>query len=172
MARQWNRRRQYRDVVAGGYDPFSGTGAGRSVESREVRKTVAQMQKEEDVVNLRGEIGQRIEEHNLPSAADLYVQLMNVDSEQILPRQYLLDIANQLASSQRASEAAFAYSQFLSHYGSYQHAEQVELMLGLLYARYLHRPQEAITHLERASERLSDPAQVQMCQEELAKLRG
>jgi membrane associated rhomboid family serine protease len=172
MARQWNRRRHYRDVVAGGYDPFSGTGAGRPVESREVRKTVAQMQKEEDVRDLRGEIGRRIEEHNLPAAADLYVQLMSIDSEQILPRQYLLDIANQLASSQRASEAAYAYSQFLSYYGSYQHAEQVELMLGLLYARYLHRPQEAITHLERAAERLSDPAQIQMCQEELEKLRG
>lgn len=171
MTKRWNRRRQYRDVVAGGYDPFSGTGASRAVESREVKKTVAEIQKDSDVRELRGKISRRFDEHNLPAAADLYVQLMKVDSEQILPRQFLLDIANQLASSQRASEAAWAYSQFLSHYGSYEHSEQVELMLGILYSRYLHRPQEAVKHLERAAPRLSDPTQARMCEEELAKLR-
>ena len=34
MIRQWNRRRQYRDTVAAGYDPFSAAGARRRVESR------------------------------------------------------------------------------------------------------------------------------------------
>lgn len=172
MIKRWNRRRQYRDVVAGGYDPFSGTGPSRPVEVREVKKTVAEMQKDTEVRELRSAISQRIEEHNLAAATDLYVQLMNVDSEQVLPRQYLLDIANQLASERRNSEAAWAYSQFLTHYGSYEHAEQVELMLGLLYSRYLHRPQDAVQHLQRAAERLSDPAQVQLCQEELAKLQA
>lgn len=172
MIKRWNRRRRYRDVVAGGYDPFSGTGARRPVEAVEVSKTVAQMQKEQDVRDLRSAIVKRLDEHNLAGAADLYVQLMNVDSDQVLPRQHLLDIANQLASSQRASEAAWAYSQFLAHYGNYQHAEQVELMLGLLFSRYLSRPKEAIEHLQRAAERLSDPAQLRMCREELAKLQS
>jgi len=171
MIKRWNRRRRYRDVVAGGYDPFSGTEACRPVEAVE-KKTVAQMQKEEDVRDLRGAIVKRLDEHNLAGAADLYVQLMNVDSDQVLPRQHLLDIANQLASSQRASEAAWAYSQFLAHYGNYQHAEQVELMLGLLFSRYLSRPKEAIEHLQRAAERLSDPAQLRMCRDELAKLQS
>lgn len=172
MIKRWNRRRQYRDVVAGGYDPFSGAGTRRRVEAVEVRKTVAQMQKEDDVRDLRGAIVKRLDEHNLAAAADLYAQLMNVDSDQVLPRQHLLDIANQLASSQRASEAAWAYSQFLAHYGSYQHAEQVELMLGLLFSRYLSRPKEAIEHLQRAAEKLSDPAQLRMCRDELAKLQS
>jgi len=77
-----------------------------------------------------------------------------------------------LASNQKNSEAAWAYSQFLAHYGSYEHSEQVELMLGILYSRYLHRPQDAVKHLQRAAERLSDPAQVKLCQEELAKLQA
>jgi hypothetical protein len=171
MIKRWNRRRQYRDVVAGGYDPFSGTRVRQPVGAVEVKKTVAEMQKDADVRDLRSSISGRFDEHNLAAAADLYIQLMHVDSEQVLPRQHLLDIANQLASSQRASEAAWAYSQFLAHYGSYQHAEQVELMLGLLYSRYLHRPQEAVEHLQRAAERLSDPTQIKMCQDELEKLR-
>ncbi len=172
MIKRWNRRRRYRDAVADGYDPFSGTGGGRSAEAGGGQKTFAEKQQDADVRDLRSAISQRFDEHNLAAAADLYVQLMNVDSDQVLPRQYLLDVANQLASDQRASEAAWAYSQFLAHYGSYEHAEQVELMLGILYSRYLHRPQDAVKHLQRAAERLSDPAQIQMCRDELAKLEG
>ena len=34
MLRQWNRRRQFRDTVSGGYDPFSGTTVRKTVSSR------------------------------------------------------------------------------------------------------------------------------------------
>ncbi len=172
MVRRWNRRRHYRDVVAGGYDPFSATGSRKSVVSTPVKKTVAEMQQETEVRELRTAISRRIMERNLAEAANLYIELMKVDSEQLLPRQYLLDIANQLASDRRPAEAAWAYEQFLTHYGSYEHAEQVELMLGILYSRYLHKSEEAVKHLQRAAERLSDPGQVRLCQEELARLRA
>lgn len=172
MLKRWNRRRRYRDAVASGYDPFSATGARRTVRATPVKKTVAQVQQEDEVRELRASISQRIMERNLAEAADLYVKLMKVDSEQLLPHQYLLDIANQLASERRSAEAAYAYEQFLAQYGSYQHAEQVELMLGILYARYLDKPEEGIKHLQRAADRLSDPGQVKLCQEELARLRA
>lgn len=170
MAKRWNRRRQYRDVVSDGYDPYSATGGRKTVVAKPVKKTVAGMQSETDIRELRTAINRRIMERNVAEAADLYIELMKVDSEQLLPRQYLLDIANQLASASRPAEAAWAYEQFLTHYGSYQHAEQVELMLGILYARYLNKPEEAVRHLRRAAERLSDPSQIQLCQEELARL--
>ncbi len=172
MLKRWNRRRHYRDVVAGGYDPFTGTAARKPVVAAEVKKTVAQVQAEAEVRELRTAISQRIMERNLTEAANLYVELMKVDSGQLLPRQYLLDIANQLASDHRPAEAAWAYEQFLTHYGTYEHAEQVELMLGILYARYLHKAEEAVKHLQRAAERLSDPGQVKLCQEELARLQA
>jgi membrane associated rhomboid family serine protease len=170
MMKQWNRRRRYRDAVAGGYDPFGAPSGRRSVASKEVKKTVAEKQKEIKARELRHAISQRLEERNLSAAADLYVELMKVDCDQVLSRQYLLDIANQLASSQRTSQAAYAYEQFLKHYGTSEHAEQVELMLGILYARYLHRPEEATAHLKRAAERLTDDAQIRMCREELSRL--
>jgi membrane associated rhomboid family serine protease len=172
MLKRWNRRRRYRDVVAGGYDPFAGTSARKPVVATPVKKTVAQMQQEAEVREFRTAISQRIMQRNLAEAANLYVGLMKVDSEQLLPRQYLLDIANQLASDHRSSEAAWAYEQFLTHYGTSEHAEQVELMVGILYSRYLHKPEEAVKHLQRAAERLSDPGQVRLCQEELARLRA
>jgi len=171
MIRRWNRRRRYRDVVAGGYDPFAGTERRKSVAASEVKKTAADRQKEAKVREVRSSIGRWIGQRNLAAAADAYLELMEVDSQQVLPRQYLLDVANQLASDHRSAEASRAYEQYLSHYGNYEHAEQVELMLGILYSRYLHDRERAANHLEKAAQKLSDPGQLQMCREELARLR-
>ena len=113
-----------------------------------------------------------MQQRNLPAAAETYLELIELDNKQVLPRQYLLDIANQLASDKKATESAWAYEQFLAHYSSYEYIEQVELMLGLLYARYLHQPESAIKHLQAAAKKLSDPGQLKMCQDELDKLQN
>jgi len=171
MIQRWNRRRRYRDVVSTGYDPFTGQTARKQIWAKEVRKTPAQRQLEQKISDLRNEISTRIAQRNLPAAADLYLELTRVDSSQVLPRQHLLDIANQLASEKRAAESAQAYEQFLNHYGTYEYAEQVELMLGILYSRYLDKPQQAIRHLQAAAEKLTDPGQLKLCKEALAKLQ-
>jgi tetratricopeptide (TPR) repeat protein len=88
----------------------------------------------------------------------------------VIPRSYLLDIANQLAGQHRYPEAAKAYNQFLENYGNYEYGDQVELMLGLLYARHLKDPQKAKEHLEKAMNRLTDPDQVEFCRREIQKL--
>ena len=71
----------------------------------------------------------------------------------------------------QSADSAEAYEKYLAHYGGYEQAEQVELMLGLLYARYLHEPVLAIKHLQAAVGRLSDPGQLKMCKDELDKLQ-
>jgi outer membrane protein assembly factor BamD (BamD/ComL family) len=96
---------------------------------------------------------------------------MAIDNKQIPPRQYLLDIANQLASDSKYSEAAQAYETFLAHYSNYEYIEQVQLMLGLIYSRYLDRVENAIQHLQAAAAKLSDAGQLRMCRDELAKLQ-
>jgi membrane associated rhomboid family serine protease len=168
MIGQWNRRRQYRDTVAAGYDPFSVAATRRRVESH-VRNDGQNQEKAEQI---RRDISSRIEQRNVAAAADLYLELMRLDPGQLLPRQQLLEIANQLVSDHRPVEAARAYEQFLTHYStSYEYTEQVELMLGILYSRYLHDPPKAVGHLQKACERLTDPGQTRMCREELARLR-
>ena len=170
MLKQWNRRRRYRDVVSGGFDPFTGQTRTRRIRVKEF-KSPAQQQKDEKSTELRNDISRRITEHNLPAAAELYLQLMEHDSEQILPRQNLLDIANQLAGDNRHAEAAQAYERFLTHYSNYEYAEQVELMLGILYCRYLNQRELAVKHLQTAAKKLSDPGQLKLCQDELDRLR-
>jgi membrane associated rhomboid family serine protease len=171
MIRQWNRRRQYRDLVSGGYDPYTGRTA-KHIRVQEIKKTPAQQQAEEHILQLRNEISTKIHERNISGAAQIYLELMSLDSAQILPRQQLLDIANQLAGENRHTEAANAYEQFLTHYSSYEYAEQVQLMLGLLYSRYLSRSDLAAKYLQAAVQKLTDPDQLKMCRNELARLHS
>ncbi len=170
MIKRWNRKRIYRDAVGGGYDPFAGQEVMKSGEAKEVKLSPEQQQNQEKIQQLRSTISARILEHNLAAAAAIYLELIRLDSSQILPRQQLLDIANQLVSQGNHAEAAQAYERFLASYGSYEYTEQVELMVGLLYSRYLNEPKSALTHLKAAVGRLTDPAQLKMCRQELDKL--
>ena len=167
MIKRWNRRRIYRDSVSGGSDPYTGR---TRIKVKEVIKSAAEQQKDEQLRQLRSEISERMTQRNLPAAAELFIELMEQDSEQILPRQQLLDIANQLAGENKHAESAQAYEQFLSHYRGYEYAEQVELMLGIVYARYLNQPGPAEKHLQIAEKKLTDPGQLKMCRDELARI--
>lgn len=172
MFKRWNRRRRYRDVVSTGYDPFTGRTKAKQIKVKEVKKSAAERKLEEKIINLRSQISNFVAQRNLAGAAKVYLELIEIDSEQILPRQYLLDIANQLTSENKPAQSAQAYERFLTHYSSYEYSEQVQLMLGILYSRYLNKPNLAIKYLEKAAKKLSDPGQVKMCEQELAKLRS
>jgi len=170
MIRQWNRRRRYRNVVSAGYEPFTGHAAARPIRVKQIQKTPAQKQTEDEILQLRNRISDRIAQRNLPAATEAYLELMKLDHSQIISRQNLLDVANQLAGENKPAESAHAYEQFLAHYSAYEHIEQVQLMLGILYSRYLNKPKQAVKHLKAAAKKLSDPGQLSMCKEELAKL--
>ncbi len=171
MIKRWDRRRRYRDVVSNGYDPFTGRTKTRHIRVKEVIKSAAQKQKDEQAGQLRSEISERLAQRNLPAATEVYLELIGLDGEQILPGQQLLDIANQLAGESKHVESARAYEQFLAHYGNHEHAEQVELMLGILYSRYLNQKEAAAKYLQSAARKLADPGQLRMCRDELARLQ-
>jgi len=169
MIKQWNRRRVFRDSVSGGYNPFSGFGSSKSVKSKQVASPEETAQREK-IASLRSKIADYINQRNLPAAAESYLDLIKTEPTQFLPKQNQLDIANQLMSQSLWSESARAYEKFINHYVTYEYIEQVQLMLGILYSRYLNQPADAIQNLTAAREKLSDPGQIKMCDEELGKL--
>ncbi len=171
MIKRWNQRRRYRDVLSNGFDPFTGRTTAKQIKVKEVKKTAAQQKLEERIKQLRSEIAGRMLQHNLSAATEAYLELIELDGEQLLPLQYLLDIANQLASESKYAESAQTYEKFLTHYNKYEYIEQVELMVGILYSRYLNKPELAIKHLQTAVKKLSDSGQLKMCNDELAKLQ-
>ena len=169
MLKRWNQRRLYRDVVSSGYDPYTGTNV-KKVKAKQARKTPAELAREKEIMQLRSEISEYIAQGNLTTAADLYQKLLEIDPKQILPRQQLLDIANQLMTHSQHTKSAAAYEKFLASYSKYEYAEQIQLMLGILYSRYLKKSDLAEKYLKLAVEKLSDPGQIKMCDEELARL--
>ncbi|HEX8523095.1 MAG TPA: rhomboid family intramembrane serine protease [Tepidisphaeraceae bacterium] len=163
LMQRWNRRRQYRDIVAQGYDPF---GYARERERLPGPRDPVQEQAQE----LRSKISDAIAQHKLPDAAGHFLELKKLDPQQVLSRQAQLDIANQLASQQLYNEAADAYESFLHHYKNFEQIEQVELMLGLIYARYLEKYDLAKQHLLLALAKLHGQRQVELAKNELARI--
>jgi membrane associated rhomboid family serine protease len=170
MIRRWNARRVYRDVVTDTGDPFA-LPTRKKVNVTEV-KTEAQKQAEEKTSKLRQEILTRISQGNLAAAAQSYLELKKESTGQLLPRQTMLDIANQFMSGGQWTDAAEAYEKFLLYYGTTQHIEQVQLMLGIIYARYLLDRQKALGYLKKANEKLTDAGQKKMCADEIQRLEG
>jgi membrane associated rhomboid family serine protease len=175
LVHRWNRRRQYQSLVAAGYDPF------RSAAPLPVRRTEAEAERErrqrdlydatvERIKELRAQVYEAIAHHNLPHAAIVFMELKAVDPKQVLSRQAQLDVANQLASQQFYAEAAEAYEQFLTHYPKFTQIEHVELMLGLICARYLGRRARAKELLSHAVTRLHGESELRMARAELEKL--
>src|ERR1700722_2987983 len=172
LLQRWNRRRVYRDVVAGGYDPFGSSPArqaavGSSAKPLPPSDPATQRQRE-----LRAAATQAVAGHNLPLAASLYQQLIALNPDQVLARTAQLDIANYLTSQQHYAEAAAAYEQFQRYYANYDQIEQVNLMLGVIYARYLNNPLRAKEYLVRALSRLHTSREVELAKSELAHVEG
>jgi membrane associated rhomboid family serine protease len=177
----WNRRRIYRALVARrGFDPFGGP---QRLDEPEQPQRAPQAtapasrprMPEPDplplhAAMLRAQVSEAVAQRNLAEAAQLFLQLKRIDPNQFLPRQAQYDIATQLASQQQFREAADAYEQFLRHYSSFEQIEQVQLILGLIYARYLNRYARAKECLGDALRRLHKSEEIELARTELDRI--
>jgi membrane associated rhomboid family serine protease len=183
LVKQWNRRRVYRDAVSSGWNPYLSPGppppaAGPGSQDRYGRYGMhwgaapppPPDPRAERILELRSAISEALAAHDPPRAAELYVQLKQIDPQQVLARQAQLDVANQLAAQQLYPQAAEAYELFLRHYPKFEQIEQVELMLGLIYARYLGQYDRAKECLLKATARLHGERELAMAHAELARI--
>jgi membrane associated rhomboid family serine protease len=163
---RWNRRRQHRGAVNRGYDPFAPApmraGAGERVRPDP---------KLDQIQDLRAAISESLAHGKTAQAAAEYLDLLKIDPNQVLSRQSQLDIANELYARPDYPAAAHAYEAYLRQYNrAVDSVEQVQLILGLLYARYLDRPDRARELLTRAVERLQGERELAVAREELSRL--
>ena len=165
LIKQWNRRRQYRDMVSRGYNPFDYASRQKPGEPPPPPDP-----RQEQIMNLRGAILEAVSRHDLATATHLYPQLRQLDPQQALPKQAQVDVANHLAGEQRYPEAAEAYETLFRNYPKVEQIEQLELMLGIIYSRYLNQPDRARHYLERAILRLHGESELALAREELSRL--
>ncbi|HVS70471.1 MAG TPA: rhomboid family intramembrane serine protease [Phycisphaerae bacterium] len=165
MINRYRRRKQYESLVSHGYDPFGATGGGKAAPGI----SVAPAHEDPRVAALRDEIATLIRNHELPAATRKYLELRVLDPRQILTPQDQLDIANQLMSEQRYTDAAVAYEDYLRAYPKRPQHEQITLVLALIYIRYVPNPVRArelltgiLPHLHNAQER--DLAEAELAQ--------
>ena len=160
LVHRWHRRRTYQALVREGFDPFANP-TQRSDEPAPDPKRIRE---------LREQIERACAGRNIPHATTLFIALRKIDAAQVLPQQAQLDVANELFSDHLFTQAADAYEQFLRHYGHYEQVEQVQLILGLIYARYVRRDMRARECLNAALTRLRGEREIQTAREELARL--
>ncbi len=81
-----------------------------------------------------------------------------------------MDIANQLYADGQYTPAAVAYELFLKKYSSSRKANEVRLILGLIYARRLNDPKRAGQLIQEAKSRFLDKGQAALADQLLAEL--
>lgn len=165
---RWRRRSEFRRLSRSGYQPWRGRpGVGGIWESSNQAPV-------EPATNRAAELRQGIHDaavaNDLPAAAGLYRRLLELDHEAVLPESLQLDVANELMSEAQYAPAAQAYEMFLQKFGGYTQRQQVELILGLIYARYLKRAERAKELLQKAADGLQDAEQRRLAQDVLAEL--
>ena len=169
VCKRWQRRQQY---AGSEHQPFGMEPPRdqRKFVFAKVRRSTPSHPQSEQITELRSRVSQAMLDSQLDTAAQAYRELLEVDPTQAMPEQTQLDIANKLMQDGQHLSAAQAYELFLENYLRYPFREQIQLMLGLLYSRYLSKPDLAQKNLQAALEKLRDAGQRQMCQDELNRL--
>ena len=162
------RRAQFKSLTRGGYQPWQHM-PGDQIK-RQGNSSSDASPEQIKMMEMRDKISKSINEDRLDEAAVTYYELLKLDPRQVMSRQHQLDIANQLMSDCRYDTAAQAYELFLDTYKNYARREQIELILGLIYGRYLGRPQRARELLNSAMTRLSDPQERNLAQKVLGEV--
>ncbi len=165
LVTHWNRRRRFRSVTRGGPTPWEGE------PSQRVTEQAAQPDPHrERVMDLRGRISEAVEANDPDQAVRTYEQLLELDREQVLPRELQMQIANRAMSTGRYRTAARAYELFLGTYKRDPERPEVELLVGVIYARYLDDRERARERLQAARDKLGNPQRQQMAERMLEGL--
>lgn len=107
-----------------------------------------------EVIALRSAISESLRRHDVAAAAEQYTRLLGLDGSQVLGPGQQRDVANQLMAERKHPQAAQAYELFVNTYPRQPGVEEMQLMLGLIYTRYIERLQRAREVLIAASQRL------------------
>ena len=151
LIEQRRRRAQFQRLTRSGYQPWD---SARASEPGQVVKAEF-TDEQKALMNQRQRISTALANHDNAEAARLYRDLLGRDAGQVLGQDQQLDVANQLMSDGHYEQAAAAYELFLKHYPSYYERQHVQLILGLIYARYIEKPDRARELLEAATPRLT-----------------
>ncbi len=169
---RWNRRRAYRTALN---DPQARRVAEFGTVARPVQMSEAERKAEEDrherIIELRSRIHECVGLGDIGAAAALVEELMTVDPHQCLSANDQMAVAREFYATGRLAQAARAYENYLAAYRTGFDAEEIRLLLGIIYARDLKQYDAAEVHLMDCANRLKDAGRRQQCQQWLEQVR-
>lgn len=172
LFKQWRRRAALRaanqGTAAGAWESAAADTGTRLKERTRGRNELDA--EEARVAQARAEIHRLIAARDLAGAATKYRTLLRESPDVVLSEQRQLDIANQFAHEQDHAFAARAYELLLAHFPNAHSADEVRLLLGMLYARNLQRPQRARELISAAKAKIRDVTQLRLADQLLAEL--
>lgn len=162
LVKRYHQRQQFRTMMA---DPNQRARATFGRVARPITAITGAPDDEPVVVDEitahRADIGDLISDGNFAAAAERYESLIAKDPNQVLPRRHMLAIANHLMTVGQYAQAAAAYEKFLKQFPTDLEAQQIRLVLGILYAKYLQQYEPAQRHLRDSLSGLTQPDLVQ-----------
>lgn len=165
--RRANQRREFASMVS---DPNSRAQAQYGRVARPPVGAVIVARPVDAMAGMRDAVIAALSSSDSAAAIDRYAELMSKDPEQVLPARFQLEIGNQLMANQRYAPAAAAYEAFLKKYPTAANANEVKLLLGILYARYVPQYERARGFLVECVEKLTSPAQRAQASQWLAEV--
>ncbi|MAB82512.1 MAG: hypothetical protein CMJ24_03630 [Phycisphaerae bacterium] len=151
LLRQARRRAAFRSTMRGStataWDTPNTAASKKPAVKRVDPKEVIRLQK---IAELRGSIMRMIRETRFKEAGRIYRELLALDPLATLNETAQLDLANRLYADGERNIAAAAYERFLESYPRSSQADEIRLMLALMFTRELDRPEEARTLLADA----------------------
>lgn len=162
----WRRWYQRQSVASALRDPTARAVAELGRVARPVRVEPGAVPPLVDhVSDLRMRAARALADRDRVAAAELYQELLTLDPAQTLSRDQQLEVAYQLCAMGRIPQAVAAYERYVQAYPGASDADQVRLLLGILFARDLGQYERAREYLLQAHDRLTDSKRRQQCQE-------
>ena len=146
LLRQRRRRAAYRSVIRGA----ESTSHLRTEPSESVIPVLIETEMDPEEARQRNLVIQMIREDRYEEAQKAFRELQSAYPDAVLPESMQLEIANRLQADGDRSSAATAYDRFLDRYPSSRQAPEVRLLLASLLVRFLNRPADAQSLLNKA----------------------
>jgi membrane associated rhomboid family serine protease len=170
MLDRYRRRRQFAALTSSGYHPWEAASASATPGQADA-PTKPISAEESRVMDRRAKVAAALSQHDLRAAAEAYARLLDLDAGQVMGQQVQLDLANEFMVEGKHKLAAQAYELFLNAFRQYPDREQIQLILAVIYVRYLDRRQRAVELLTAALPRLHDQGQRELAEQTLAQVQ-
>lgn len=171
----WKRWRQRREFKAAMTDPAAAArarhGSVAQTEQMDPEQRRAQDLQLDEVSNLRSRISQQLERQDAAAATAAYEELLTLDRRQCLSERQQLEIAREFYRTARFPQAVVAFERFVESYPRSYEAANINLLLGIIYARDLKQLETADKHLTQSMETLRDQERRSQCLEWLTNVR-